>query len=120
MLRAGEFELIWGTAWVTRGRVMTQTWLADTLVVCVNQQINRAQPCSATGMPDHLRGPGGTTLRAELGDCEVIACPGTITLRGWAARSGSPFGPGQRITGVRLVVIDMRLLARHFRSRSAH
>ena len=32
----------------------------------------------------------------------------------------SPFGPGQRITGVRLEVIDMRLIAHHFRSGSAH
>jgi hypothetical protein len=60
---------------------MTQTWLADNLAVCVNQQINRAQPCSATGIPDHLRWPGGITLRAELGDREVTACPGTIALR---------------------------------------
>jgi hypothetical protein len=46
---------------------MTQTWLADNLAVCVNQQINRAQPRSTTGIRDHLRGPDGITLRAELG-----------------------------------------------------
>jgi hypothetical protein len=27
-------------------QVMPQTWLADNLAVCVNQQINRVQPCS--------------------------------------------------------------------------
>jgi hypothetical protein len=99
-------------------QVMTLAQLADTLAVCVNQQINRAQPCSAAGIRDRLLGPGGTTLRAELGDCEVTACPGIMTLRDGCQIS--PFGPGQRITGVRLEVIDMRLLAHHFRSGSAH
>jgi len=48
-------------------QVMTQVQLADNLAICVNQQINRAQPCSAAGIRDHLLGPGGITLRAELG-----------------------------------------------------
>jgi len=72
--------------------VMTQAQPADTLAVCVNQQINRAQPCSAAGIRDHLPGPGGTTLRAGLGDGEVTSCPGIMTLRDGCQIS--PFGPG--------------------------
>ena len=72
--------------------VMTQAQPADTLAVCVNQQINRAQPCSAAGIRDHLLGPGGTTPRAALGDCEVTACRGIMTLR--VGCQISPFGPG--------------------------
>jgi hypothetical protein len=71
---------------------MTQAQPADTLAVCVNQQINRAQPRSAAGIRDHLLGPGGSTLRAGPGDGEVTACPGIMTLRDGCQIS--PFGPG--------------------------
>ena len=65
---------------------MTQAQLADTLAGCVNQQVNQAQPGSITGMRDHLRGPGGTTLCAGSGDGEVTASPGIC-----------PFAPGRQI-----------------------
>jgi hypothetical protein len=60
---------------------MTQAQLADTLAGCVNQQVNQAQPGSITGMRDHLRGPGGTTLCAGFDDGEVTATPGMMPLR---------------------------------------
>ena len=60
---------------------MTQAQLADTLAGCVNQQVNQAQPGSNTGMRDHLRGPGGTTLYAGFDDGEITASPGIMPLR---------------------------------------
>ena len=60
---------------------MTQAQLADTLAGCVNQQVNQAQPGSITGMRDHLRGLGGTTLCAGFDDGEVTASPGMVPLR---------------------------------------
>jgi hypothetical protein len=60
---------------------MTQAQLADTLAECVNQKVNQAQPGSRTGMRDHRRGPGGTTLCAGFGDGGVTASPGMMPLR---------------------------------------
>jgi hypothetical protein len=56
-------------------------------------------------------GQAGTVLRAEFDDCEVIVGPGTTTLRAELPDQGALSGLVQRITGLGLEVIHMRLVA---------
>jgi hypothetical protein len=55
-------------------------------------------------------GQAGTTLRAEFDDCEVTIGPGTTTLRAELPDQAALAGLMQRITGLRLEVIHMRLV----------
>jgi hypothetical protein len=55
-------------------------------------------------------GQAGTTLRAEFDDCEVTIGPGTTTLRAELPDQAALGGLMQRITGLRLEVIHMRLV----------
>jgi hypothetical protein len=98
---------------VTRGRVMTEAQLADTLAVCVNQLINRAQALQ------HRRHTRSLTQAQPAPRCAQNS-PHARHHDPSQRLPNSPFGPGQRIMGVRLEVIDMRLIAHHFRSGSAH
>ena len=56
-------------------------------------------------------GQAGTTLRAEFDDCEVTIGPGTTTLRAELPDQAALAGLLQRITGLRLELIHMRLVA---------
>jgi hypothetical protein len=56
-------------------------------------------------------GQAGTALRAEFDDCEVTIGPGTTTLRAELADQAALSGLVQRITGLRLEVIHLRLVA---------
>ena len=58
-----------------------------------------------------FRGQAGTALRAEFDDCEVSVGPGTTTLRAELPDQAALAGLLQRITGLRLELIHMRLLA---------
>jgi hypothetical protein len=55
-------------------------------------------------------GQAGTTLRAEFDDCEVTIGPGTTTLRAELPDPAALAGLMQRITGLRLEVIHLRLV----------
>ena len=55
-------------------------------------------------------GQAGTTLRAEFDDCEVTLGPGTTTLRAELPDQAALTGLVQRITGLRLELIHMRLV----------
>ena len=55
-------------------------------------------------------GQAGTTLRAEFDDCEVTIGPGTTTLRAELPDQAALAGLLQRITGLRLELIHMRLV----------
>jgi hypothetical protein len=58
-----------------------------------------------------FRGQAGTTLRAEFDDCEVTVGPGTTTLRAELPDQAALAGLLQRITGLRLELIQMHLVA---------
>jgi len=58
-----------------------------------------------------FRGEAGTTLRAEFDDCEVSIGPGTTTLRAELPDQAALAGLVQRITGLNLEVIGLRLAA---------
>jgi hypothetical protein len=58
-----------------------------------------------------FRGEAGTTLRAEFDDCEVTIGPGTTTLRAELPDQAALAGLVQRITGLNLEVIGLRLAA---------
>jgi hypothetical protein len=58
-----------------------------------------------------LKGHAGTALRAEFDDCEVTIGPGTTTLLAELPDQAALSGLVQRITGLRLEVIHLRLVA---------
>jgi hypothetical protein len=55
-------------------------------------------------------GQAGSTLRAEFDDCEVTLGPGTTTLRADLPDQAALAGLVQRIAGLRLEVIHIRLV----------
>jgi len=56
-------------------------------------------------------GRAGAALRAEFDDCEVTVGADTTTLRAQVPDQAALWGLVQRITGLRLDVIEMRLVA---------
>jgi hypothetical protein len=56
-------------------------------------------------------GQAGSTLRAEFEDCEVTIGPGSTTLRAELPDRGALSGLMERINGLGLDVIDVRLVA---------
>ncbi len=56
-------------------------------------------------------GQAGAALRAEFDDCEVVVGPGTTTLRAEVPDQAALWGLVQRITGLRLEVLDLHLVA---------
>jgi len=55
-------------------------------------------------------GQAGTTLRAEFDDCEVTIGPGTTILRAEVPDQAALTGLVQRITGLNLEIIVVRLV----------
>jgi len=55
-------------------------------------------------------GQAGATLRAEFDDCEVAIGPGTTTLRAEVPDQAALTGLVQRITGLNLEIILLRLV----------
>jgi hypothetical protein len=58
-----------------------------------------------------FRGQAGATLRAEFDDCEVTIGPGVTTLRAELPDQAALSGLVQRITSLRLEVLQVRLVA---------
>ena len=56
-------------------------------------------------------GQAGSTLRAEFDDCEVTVGPGTTTLRAELADQAALSRLMQRVTGLGLQVVHVRLVA---------
>lgn len=56
-------------------------------------------------------GQAGRALRAEFDDCEVSVGPGTTTLRAELPDQSALQGLLQRISGLGLELIDMRVIA---------
>jgi hypothetical protein len=56
-------------------------------------------------------GQAGAVLRAEFDDCEISVGPGTTTLRAELPDQGGLQGLLQRIAGLRLELIHLRLVA---------
>ena len=55
-------------------------------------------------------GQAGPVLRAEFDDCDVTIGPGTTTLRAQLPDPAALSGLVQRITGLRLEVVHLRLV----------
>ena len=56
-------------------------------------------------------GQAGSALRAEFDDCEVSVGPGTTTLRAELPDQSALQGLLQRISGLGLELVDMRVVA---------
>ena len=56
-------------------------------------------------------GQAGARLRAEFDDCEVSVGPGTTTLRAELPDQGALQGLLLRITGLRLELVDLHMVA---------
>ena len=57
-----------------------------------------------------FNGQAGPTLRAEFDDCEVTISPGTTTLRTELPDPAALAGLVQRVAGLRLEVIYLRIV----------
>ena len=56
-------------------------------------------------------GQAGPALRAEFDDCEVVVGAGTTTLRAEVPDQAALWGLVQRITGLRLELLDLHAVA---------
>lgn len=56
-------------------------------------------------------GQAGTVVRAEFDDCEVTVGPDTTTLRAELADQAALHGLMQRIAGLALELVDVRVVA---------
>jgi hypothetical protein len=56
-------------------------------------------------------GQAGATLRAEFDDCEISVGPGTTTLRAELPDQGALQGLIMRISGLRLELVDVHMVA---------
>ena len=73
---------------------------------------NQATSTAAGAVPAARSAPDArATLRAEFDDCEVTIGPGTTTLRAELPDQAALAGLLQRITGLRLELIHMHLVA---------
>jgi len=59
-----------------------------------------------------FRGQAGRTLRAQFDDCEVSTSPETTTLRAELPDQAALPGLVERIVGLGLEIIDLRLVVR--------
>jgi len=55
-------------------------------------------------------GQAGTVLRAAFDDCEVSVGPGTTTLRAGLLDQGALYGLMQRVSGLGLELIEVRVV----------
>jgi hypothetical protein len=72
----------------------------------VRRDLMRSQTYEIT-----FSGQAGATLGAEFDDCEVTIGPGTTTLRAEVPDQAALTGLVQRITGLNLEIIVVRLVA---------
>ena len=91
--------------------MMTQTHPPGTLTARRTSRL-RGQTVVPSQMYEiTFRGQAGTALHAEFDDCEVTIGPGTTTLRAELPDQAALSGLLQRITGLRLELIHMHLVA---------
>ena len=90
---------------------MTQTQPPGTLTARRTSRLRGLTVVRSQTYEITFTGQAGTTLRAEFDDCEVTIGPGTTTLRAELPDQAALAGLLQRITGLRLEVIHMHLVA---------
>jgi hypothetical protein len=91
---------------------MTQPALPGMLAARVNgSRLRGAELVQSRTYEITFIGQAGTALRAEFDDCEVSVGPGTTTLRAELPDQGALQGLLQRITGLRLELVDVRVVA---------
>jgi len=90
---------------------MTQTQPPDTLTVRRTIRLRGLTVAPSQTYEITFTGQAGPTLRAEFDDCEVTIGPGTTTLRAELPDQAALAGLLQRITGLRLELIHMHLVA---------
>lgn len=90
---------------------MTQTWPSRMLAAAVNgvgceaRTLVRSRTYEMTFV-----GQAGAVLRAEFGDCDVTVGPGATTLRAELPDQGALHGLMQRISGLRLELVDVHVV----------
>jgi len=89
---------------------MTQTHPPGTLTARRTSRLRGLTVVPSQTYEITFTGQAGTTLRAEFDDCEVTIGPGTTTLRAELPDQAALAGLLQRITGLRLELIHMRLV----------
>lgn len=77
----------------------------------VNEQTDEGDPVHAQTYEITFSGQAGSTLRAEFDDCEITLGRGTTTLRAELPDQAALSGFMQRLSDLRLEVIDMHLVA---------
>lgn len=93
-------------------RVMTQQGLPGMLAARTNgSRLRGANLVQSRTYEITFIGQAGTTLRAAFDDCEVSVGPGTTTLRAELPDQGALQGLLQRITSLRLELVDVRVMA---------
>jgi len=108
MREVAKVLLAEATVPVTLGGVMTHTQTSSRLAARMSRQTARRE---LTTYEITFGGEAGATLRAEFDDCEVTIGPGTTTLRAELPDQAALSGLVQRITGLRLQVIRLHLVA---------
>jgi len=91
--------------------MMTQTQPPGTLVARRTIRLRGLTVVASQTYEITFSGQAGPTLRAEFDDCEVTIGPGTTTLRAELPDRAALSGLLQRITGLRLELIHMHLVA---------
>jgi hypothetical protein len=96
---------------VTLGGVMTQVQPTGRVAAHGASRLRGVMLVRSQTYEITFTGQAGPTLRAEFDDCEVTIGPGTTTLRAELPDPAALAGLVQRITGLRLEVTYLRLVA---------
>jgi hypothetical protein len=89
--------------------VVTPTQPANTLTAGKKQQIGGHIPMQPRTYEITFTGQAGTTLRAEFDDCAIAVGPSSTTLRAELPDQAAVVGLIQRITGLGLEVVHLRV-----------
>jgi hypothetical protein len=89
---------------------MTQTQPPGTLAARWTSRLRGLTVLLSQTYEITFTGEAGAAVRAEFDDCEVTIGPGTTTLRAQLPDQAALTGLVQRITGLRLELIHMRLM----------
>ncbi len=95
-------------------KVMTPAGPSGMLAGCVTRrQAARREAMQARMFEITFVGRAGPVVRAEFDDCDVSVGPGTTTLRAGLLDQSALYGLLQRISGLGLELIDVRVAAPH-------
>jgi hypothetical protein len=95
---------------ITRFRVTTQALAAMHTDASVNHRLRGVIPVRPLTYEITFNGQAGRTLRAQFDDCEVTTSPETTTLRADLPDAAALCGLVERIAGIGLEIITMRLV----------